>query len=401
VGPPRDLGNLAWFVLITGTGVGYSVYLAYASGFLQAPAGGLRIWGICGLIVAQALCTRWRARPLAALAAVVALQTFAVILFPGAAGLAAGPAWVFALCNVTFRVRRPRWVIALAIAAAADATSQLAAYARAGVHLTAYVGGDVMIATLTSYAIVAPFGVLAGWYWRRADVVDAYAAALSREQAAVAAASMAAERNRVARELHDVAAHHLYGTLLQIRAAASVLDTKPGLAAELLDTVEREAGLAAESLSGVVSLPQPGTGENADGPALSRLPELVESVRASNPLAELTVSGDLAGLSAAVSLACYRIIQESLSNARRHAPGAGIAVQVQRDADEVTVEVRNTAPPPGREVSVSTHAGFGVIGMRERATTLGGQLDSGPDENGGWVTRATIPAGQRVAAGLR
>jgi signal transduction histidine kinase len=261
-----------------------------------------------------------------------------------------------------------------------------------------------------TYLLPALAGLLYGAQRRRIRLEADRAEALRQAAAAQTAAAVVAERNRMARELHDVAAHHLTGILLQTRAALRVHEHDPVLTAELLGSVRDEGEATLHNLREVIGLLR--TAGDADEPAdvaptLDRLPALIASVRTLDPGTALQVTGDLDDLSPATSLACFRIVQESLTNARRHAPGAAVRVDLHRTGRTLVVEVRNApadpdpgpAGPPGPvSTPPRTGPGYGLVGMRERATMLGGTLDTGPTPDGGWCTRAVIPLDRRSAA---
>ncbi|NYF54585.1 sensor histidine kinase [Micromonospora purpureochromogenes] len=129
-------------------------------------------------------------------------------------------------------------------------------------------------------------------------------------------------------------------------------------------------------------------------PSLNRLDALVEGFSTGQPV-RWTVAGQPRPLPTAVDVAAYRIIQESLTNAHRHAPGAAVAVRLRYDPEGVTIEVRDTgaetSPSPGPS------AGLGLLGMRERAEAVGGTFTAGPRPDGGWSVRAELPAAEEQA----
>ncbi|MFC4245228.1 sensor histidine kinase [Gryllotalpicola reticulitermitis] len=403
-GTVRDLSNVAWVSVVGAAGVGYFLLkVAFGTHFFFAIATTatftpLQVWGTTGLLVAQAICTIWRRSfPVPLLAAVVILMIGGTLL-TGDRDIIMGVPLLFAVYNLVARTGMTAWLPTLVAAAAVDLAAQLFVSAHLGVPINAYLVIARVIITVVSYAIAVPAGLLVGSHQRSARLANEYAVAIEREQAALLAAAVVAERNRMARELHDVATHHLSGILLQVRAAREVLPRDPALSSTLLATVEREGERAIQSLREVVGVLRTDADDDVAGSAhFARLPELIQDVRATNPLIEVQVHGDLEDLSPATSLACFRIIQESLSNARKHAPGAGVAIAVVRQPSELHVEVRNSAPI-GADPLGSTGGGFGVLGMRERAALLGGEFESGPTSDGGWMTQATIPISRRSPA---
>ncbi|WP_167582728.1 sensor histidine kinase [Kineococcus rubinsiae] len=225
--------------------------------------------------------------------------------------------------------------------------------------------------------------------------------AVDSQQRMLVAAVRRAERQEIARELHDVVAHHVTGMVVATQAARTVLTATPGQApapvVEALSSVEiagTEALAAMRRLVGVLRTdPTPGA-HRLPTPRLADVTGLVGRFRAAGAAdaVELQVDGDGTGLLAEVQAGVYRVVQESLTNVQRHARGAALVrVQVRCTGAGVGVRVLNTR---GRADPTPTPAGggFGVVGMRERVTALGGTLTAGPHE-GGWVVDAVIPAG--------
>ncbi|WNI32094.1 sensor histidine kinase [Streptomyces sp. ITFR-6] len=213
------------------------------------------------------------------------------------------------------------------------------------------------------------------------------------------------ERTRIARELHDVVAHHMSVITVQADSASYRLGGLPDGVREEFESI---AASARESLGEMRRLLQvlrsEGTeGERAPQPGLDRLQQLVEAtVRAGLP-AELSLPAGLTGLPQAVDLSAYRIVQEALANVVRHAPGARTRVSVSSDGAHLTVLVVNG--PPGRtdsprEPLETTGTGHGLVGMRERVRLTGGTLDTGPLPDGGFRVAARLPlTPDRAAAG--
>ncbi len=229
------------------------------------------------------------------------------------------------------------------------------------------------------------------------------------------------ERARIARELHDVVAHHM--SLIAVRA-----ETAPYRLAELSEPVAAEfgslSGAAREALAdmrrllGVLRDDQPAA--RAPQPRLPDLPGLIETARRAGVRVELSVPGRLDPVPAGVELCAYRIVQESLSNARRHAPGATVTVSVTQQPGALVLRVANgpagplvgehrqvpgqspphepdtgRAPGPGSGAHPAEGLGHGLAGMRERVAVLGGSLSAGPSPGGGFVVAAVLPAGSR------
>ncbi|MCH0555630.1 sensor histidine kinase [Streptomyces sp. MUM 16J] len=204
---------------------------------------------------------------------------------------------------------------------------------------------------------------------------------------------VAEERLRIARDLHDVVAHHIALVNVQAGVAAHVMDKRPDQAREALAHV-REAGRSAlnELRATVGLLRQSGDPEAPTEPApgLSRLEELAATFRSAGLPVEVAGAGQSGALPAAVDLAAYRIIQEALTNVRKHAgTGARAEVSVVRVGSDIEVTVVDDGSPDG--AAEATGGGHGLLGMRERVTALGGTLTTGPRHGGGFRVHAILP----------
>ncbi|MEV4258633.1 histidine kinase, partial [Spirillospora sp. NPDC049652] len=207
-------------------------------------------------------------------------------------------------------------------------------------------------------------------------------------------AAAAAERERLARDLHDVAGHHLSAVVVHSGAVASVPD--PALAARALEAAAETGRDVLAALARLVDEVEP-DGQAGEGLA-ALLPPLCEGIRRLGTPVTLDVEGRARRLPPQVVTAAYRIVQESLTNAMRYASGAPVEISVRYVPGAVEVEVGNGVPEvEGYVPPLGT--GRGVAGMRARAVALGGTLAAGPDGGGGWRVRAGLPTG--VADGRR
>ncbi|MEU6712354.1 sensor histidine kinase [Nonomuraea sp. NPDC046802] len=223
-----------------------------------------------------------------------------------------------------------------------------------------------------------------------------------RTQEAEGAQAVLAERARIARELHDVVAHHM--SVIAIQAEAVPLKAA-GDPAQLEAGLAEIRGLSLEAIAELrnvlgVLRDQDGRTDTAPQPGFDRIDELVANARAAGLAVLVRRAGELTGLPPAVGLSAYRIVQESLSNAMRHAPGATVAVDISRERDTIRVWVANgpgttpTSGPAAEPTDGATQtrgARQGLVGMRERAALLGGALEAGPSPDGGFEVRATLP----------
>jgi signal transduction histidine kinase len=211
------------------------------------------------------------------------------------------------------------------------------------------------------------------------------AAALRAAQAGLAERAQAEERNRIARELHDVIAHSLTVSLLHVSSARLALDEDHDAAVRALEEAERLGRQSLDEVRHAVGLLRRADGSDPSAPLPGSLdvPALVAGFRRAGADVRTTVEGDLAGLPNTVGLATYRILQEALTNAAKHAPGATSTVHLATGPDCVQLTV-DTAGRPRRGT------GLGLVGMRERAESLGGRCTAGPG-GAGWLVSAELP----------
>ncbi|MCM0678910.1 sensor histidine kinase [Micromonospora phytophila] len=223
---------------------------------------------------------------------------------------------------------------------------------------------------------------------------------------------VAEERLRIARELHDVVAHHIALINVQAGVAGHLLRGQPDAAEEALGHVRAASRTVLAELStvlGVLRRDEETDAPTEPAPSLNRLDALVEGFATGQPV-HWTLAGQPRPLPTAVDVAAYRIIQESLTNAHKHAPGAAVAVRLRYDPEGVTIEVRDDGagaiamdrpaeavrpePPTGPQ---PPGTGLGLLGMRERAESVGGTFSAGPRPSGGFAVRAELPAPEEVA----
>ncbi|WP_344333872.1 sensor histidine kinase, partial [Kitasatospora putterlickiae] len=203
------------------------------------------------------------------------------------------------------------------------------------------------------------------------------------------------ERLTLARELHDVVAHHVTGIVVQAQAARIVARSRPGTLDDTLAGIEGAGTEALAAMRRVVGLLRDTEDVVTTSPTthgLDRLPELVRRFEGHGPDIELRLPGEPAPWPPEVDSTVYRIVQESLTNIARHASHARRAVvDVAQDRGAVTVSVTNDAPAGHGRTRHLQKGGFGLIGMRERVEALGGTLTAGPEAGAGWSVLATVP----------
>ena len=200
------------------------------------------------------------------------------------------------------------------------------------------------------------------------------------------------ERTRIARELHDVVAHSM--SVIQVQASTAryrIADLDAEAAAEFDDiaATARTSLTEMRRMLGVLRT-EDQHAELAPQQGLDDVPALVDTIRRAGVEVGLVLEGMEAASAAGpgVQIAAFRIVQEALSNAVRHAPGARVTVRLHADADALHIRVHNAAPPQATE---SPSGGYGLRGMRERAELLGGSLAAGPSDDGGWTVEAALP----------
>jgi signal transduction histidine kinase len=205
--------------------------------------------------------------------------------------------------------------------------------------------------------------------------------------------ALTAERNRIARELHDVLAHNLSVMVVQASAGRRLLERDPDGAADVARLIERTGREALAELRYVFGPVRRGDGEPLQGPpSLERVDQLARRARDAGLPVDLHVDGDPAPLPAGVDLAAYRVVQEALTNALKHAGAAHASVRVGYRPHEVLVEVTDDGRGRGANGDASEFGGgHGLVGMRERVALYGGELETGRRRGGGFLVRARLP----------
>ncbi|WP_245929267.1 sensor histidine kinase [Murinocardiopsis flavida] len=326
---------------------------------------------VCALALAR---RRWRARTAVAGLAVAA----AAVAVAWSFGLPSepGPAMALGLSVlVGSAVRRLPPLTACSVAAGGGAVvagSALAAAASASGSAVAVLAGAGWVAGLAAGSALRLLGV------RR----EAAAERVRRD-----------ERLALARELHDVVAHHVTGIVIEAQAGRLDARGHPERAAESFVRIEDAGSDAMAAMRRVVGLLRGADGADRATHGPEGLRELVERFRADGPAVRLRLPDGDAAWPPEMAGTVYRVVQEALTNIARHAPHArSVAVGVARDRDAVTVEVSDDARPSAAR---QHRGGYGLIGMRERVEAFGGTLTAGPRPEGGWSVLATLPVPDR------
>jgi len=226
--------------------------------------------------------------------------------------------------------------------------------------------------------------------WRRAR--RALAAEAERAEREQTRRGVLEERARIARDLHDVVAHHLSLMAIQAGSAPYRLTGLPDAAREEFGSLSQAARAALADmrrLLGVLRSDQPA--DRAPQPQLADVPGLAAAAQRAGVAVTLTMPGIGGGVPPGAGMCAYRIVQEALSNAGRHAPGAIVMVNVSHDDDRLNLRVTNGPGDPRQPPAGTGQPGHGLAGMRERVTLLGGTLTAGPAPDGGFAVSAVLP----------
>jgi signal transduction histidine kinase len=256
-----------------------------------------------------------------------------------------------------------------------------------GAHDPADPVGSAVTVVIFS-AIVLTTGAVVRRHRARTESMQTQRDLATAEVRAVAAE----ERARIARELHDVVAHGMSVVALQAVGGRRVMDTDPGQARAAFDTIERVTSDCLGEMRRLLGILRADDDLTplAPQPGLDQIAVLVEQARGAGTEVDLTVSGDRRRLPPGVDLSAYRIVQEALTNALKHAPGSHLHLLVGYEEASVVVEVVDDGPGERRRPS----PGHGLIGMRERVELFGGTLEVGTRTEGGFGVRARLPLGR-------
>jgi signal transduction histidine kinase len=348
---------------------------------VEAPRPLLAVTYLVGTVAAA-----WhRIAPVAVLATV--LTALAVV--PAALGVDqnAGLAWVVAalavIVSAGYHARRP--LVALAVA-------------------LGLLGASIVLSNGVVVGDIAYAWLLAGGAWLagratanralRADLSEQRAALAEQEAQWRAAAAVADERLRIARELHDVIAHSISVMTLHVGGIRRLLrpdQVEERTALEVVERTGRESLAEMHRLLGVLRGPE--AGAPAPAPGLARVAELLEPARTAGLQADLVVTGKVRALPAGVDLAAYRIVQEAITNVLRHAAATRLTCAVEYG--RAAVEVHVVDDGAGRSAPGS--GGHGHVGMRERAALYGGAVTVGPQPGGGYAVHAVLPVPEPAA----
>jgi signal transduction histidine kinase len=267
--------------------------------------------------------------------------------------------------------------------------------------LTALTGG---ISTMLAVGVVWALGDWVRTRRRYTAAIEESARILEADREERARRAVQDERERIARELHDVVTHHVSVIVIQAGAAERALDRRPADAREAINAIDstaRQALADMRRMLGILGRPAAGgaggrEGDLAPMPGLDGLGELLEQVRSAGMPVQLSVTGERRTLDPGIELSAYRIIQEALTNALRHAPGARTRVAVGYGPTALEIQVDDEGARSDGDAADTGAAlggsGRGLIGMRERVAVFGGEFEAYTTERG-FRVRALLPLG--------
>jgi signal transduction histidine kinase len=338
-----------------------------------------------GVVVSVGLCAPYvlrRRHPLAVFGGILLTAWLQLVL--GVGIIPANFMLVFALYNVAVRFR---WPISVSAAGAVVLWVLLA-----------------VVPWMESNLGLPFFVVVVAWTWGttvriRRDYVDGLkerARQLEREKESQARIVAAAERARIAREIHDIVSHSLSVVVVMAEGASLKVRTEPERAEKAMVTVRDTGRNALAEMRRMLDVLRDGEpGSHAPQPGIAQVGRLIEESRASGLPVEMTLQGEPVEVPAGVDLVVYRVIQEALTNARKHAgPALGkVAVRLRCEGDSLEVRVTDDGKGPGARPGGGPGVGHGLVGMRERVAAYGGKLRTGPRPGGGFEVVATLPIG--------
>jgi len=402
--PPDDLRRFlgSWHsdaVLAVGLGLGGGLYAA-AAGVLTSA--GTDLAGCLSLGVIACIAFR-RASP--RLAAVAAGCLLAIASLGNTAGIPDGPPFVAVfMLAYSLGAGSSRSVGPGSVGAGSTSTGEgplgLSVLALGCLFAgTQLVNGVTVFNPFLVVGTVGPFafGLVVRSRRRITDQLTARGLELESERELFAAEAIRYERARIARELHDIVAHCISVMVIQAGAGQRLAARDPALAAEAFDAIAESVRQAEAEIGRLVELL-----DHAPGPAgfdgIGLVNELVARAGATGLSVSCRIGGLAERVPEQVSEAVYRVVQESLTNALKHAPGAPVGIVIAEADGELEVSVSNgpaSGPPSGLEL---TGGGRGIAGMHDRVRACGGELTAGPAGSGGWRVLARLPRTRRAAA---
>ena len=336
------------------------------------------------LLVTVPLCWRFRAPATVAIVVTVAAAAWVLVMFRAKAQPPIEPwlAMLVAVFALASRVDGRRLRVAASIAGGLFLAGEIRA------ELAGQGTGNVLPAVLF-YVLIFALGRVVHAHRRHAWGQQDRAERLEREQDALAARAVAAERSRIARELHDVIAHSLSVIVVQAAAERRVLGPGRDSTAETLESIEQAGRQAMTELRRLLGLLRKSDGELslAPQPGLAELGDLVAEVRGAGVEVDVRTDGDLAVLPRGLDVTAYRIVQECLTNVLKHAAARRVQISLHCLGRCLDIDVTDD----GTSAAVPSPGGFGLVGMRERVSVYGGTVQAGHRDGGGFRVHARLP----------
>lgn len=357
----------------------------------------IRVTAVVLVAQALALCVV-RSVPQVVLLLTASAAMLVGVVSPTGVGNLAHAAVLVAVLRVTLLVPPRRLWVLLPVAGLLVAVGQAADVLGSGDLVVPAVIGAAVLQALVIVGLPAA-GVLAVTARRDARRArHGESEAVQRERDALVQAAVAHERTAMARELHDIAAHHVSSIALMSAAIERQIPTDPESATRSVRQVREQSRALLDDLRRLVGLLR----RDGDDPeaieTLETVPALVAAARATGRDVEVRVRGAVGGVGPLGQLVVYRMVQEALANAARHAPDTSCVVDLDGTATDVFVATVRNGPSAAAPSPSPSRDGFGLLGMRERAGLVGGHLDAGPDPDGGWTVRLTLPSEPPMSA---
>jgi signal transduction histidine kinase len=341
------------------------------------------------LVIAGSVSLVWRRRvPITVLAIVCAVVIAYWVRDHGALLSIIGLPALYAVAVHAERRRRAWWALAVGVVAFMVVASLTVLDLPEGF---AYLQALSMVAFLIG-AIAA--GVVIRNRERIFVDTERRAAEAEQDRLAEAERAVVRERSRIAREMHDVVAHGMSVVAVQAAAGREIVYVNPDKAAEVfarIETVGRESLAELRRMLGVLRDTPDADASLSPQPGIADVAAAVEQARATGAATELVIEGRQRTLAPGIELAAFRIVQEALTNVRKHAGATAAAtVRISYDSHDIVVEVSDDGLGAATSLA-GAGTGHGLIGMRERVEIYGGEFTSGPRRGGGYVVRATLP----------
>jgi signal transduction histidine kinase len=386
----RYLSRPDWLLTVAALAIMLSAGVVGNSWLL--PAG----WAAVVVVLSWLPLTVRASWPLPVLAAVLAADTVHIALAGHAHPAAATLPAATMLALYTFATRYPARVAWTAAAAAGitQFTVALVSYPHAG--------SDVLY--LNWAVVTTALGLFIRERRMRIAAAEQRAEAAEHSKQAEADRQVTAERIRIAHELHDVLAHHIAVVNAQAGVAQYLLRTDPHAAGTALAGIAANSRAALDELRATLGLLRAEgdtapSDPRAPAPTIEHLGRLLDSFTDAGMPLTVAIHGEPGSLSGPADLAFYRIVQEALTNATKHAPGSDVSLSIDWSAASVQLTVSNTGPAAAPRGLMNEGTGHGLIGMRERAAAAGGTASAGPAQAGGYRVTATLPVLNAVGTG--